>query len=45
MGEKGRRKRERERKNREKKNKTLSVCSKSSDDFDIELTKKITQSC
>lgn len=37
---------ERERKGRiEKKNKTLSVCSKSSDDFDIELTKKITQSC
>lgn len=34
------------RKNREKKNnKTLSVCSKSSDDFDIELTRKITQSC
>ena len=40
--------RKRERKGRiekKKNNKTLSVCSKSSDDFDIELTRKITQSC
>lgn len=37
--------REREKEEQRKKNKSLSVCSKSSDDFDIELTRKITQSC